>query len=66
MNWKLRYPAVSLLCAAVPATLAHPGHDHSSPVALLIHLAWITPFALAAYLFIRGSVSHKSPQEKKQ
>lgn len=30
---------------------AHPGHDHSSPYALLIHLAWIAPALIAVGVF---------------
>ena len=33
-------------------TAAHPGHDHSSPYAFLIHLAWIAPALLATGLVI--------------
>lgn len=36
------------LTLASPMVLAHSGHDHSDPLAGLIHLLWIAPVVLAA------------------
>ncbi len=32
---------------------AHPGHDHSSWTAPLLHALWIAPIAVAAFLAVR-------------
>ena len=34
-------------------TLAHEGHDHSYPLSGLIHLLWISPLFVGAYLTFR-------------
>lgn len=43
--------AILLLCSHV--AMAHSGHDHSSPWAALIHLAWLAPIAIAAWLVFK-------------
>lgn len=50
----LKHLVVLAVTAGLPAVaMAHPGHDHSSPWAAFIHLAWIAPLvggiAFAAY-----------------
>ena len=51
--------AASLLAAA-PA-LAHPGHDHSSALALMEHALWAAPLAigLTALVMLIKKQSHR-------
>lgn len=37
-----------LLTVLSSFSMAHEGHDHSSPEAGIIHLLWILPFIIAA------------------
>lgn len=32
-------------------SLAHSGHDHTSPMASLIHLLWFAPMVIAAVMY---------------
>ena len=43
--------SAAALSALIPsAVMAHPGHDHSSPYSLLVHLAWIAPLVAVGAL----------------
>ncbi|MCU4677639.1 hypothetical protein N7931_18650 [Catenovulum sp. 2E275] len=51
---KFKILKIYLYClAALPSlSLAHPGHDHQSPWAGLIHLAWIAPLIIALAVIV--------------
>ncbi|REL26493.1 hypothetical protein DXX93_07785 [Thalassotalea euphylliae] len=48
---------------------AHPGHDHNDPMAMLVHLLWLAPIAIAlvvaVYLKKRASTEN-AKQDKSQ
>ena len=45
---------------------AHPGHDHSDPMSMLIHLVWIAPAFVAAGLFISKRKKSSINQQKQK
>ena len=56
-----------LLTTFSTLTLAHPGHDHDSPIAMLVHLLWLAPiggaFAMVIYARKRKA-SNTNKQER--
>lgn len=34
-------------------SIAHGGHDHSDPMASLVHLMWIAPLVIGAVLMVK-------------
>lgn len=44
---------LAVLTFAPGLAFAHPGHDHNSAWAPLVHLAWIAPLITLAVLLIR-------------
>ncbi len=49
----LKEKCVLFLIIATPlSVVAHTGHDHQSPWAFLIHLLWLAPVIVAAYMSI--------------
>lgn len=48
-----------LLCLPQIA-FAHPGHDHSSPFAVLVHFAWLAPLVAVGILVARYMKSKKN------
>lgn len=52
---KTKEKCLLLFMSMMPITaIAHPGHDHQSQWANLIHLLWIAPAIVAAYFLIKG------------
>ncbi|REL29856.1 hypothetical protein [Thalassotalea euphylliae] len=52
-----------ILCLLMAVTFsslsfAHPGHDHSDPMAMLIHLLWLAPIGLAFAIAFRLKKKH--------
>ncbi|NKF52286.1 hypothetical protein G3R49_17135 [Shewanella sp. WXL01] len=45
---------------------AHPGHDHSSPYAGLVHLLWLAPVIIAAALLYSKSRNRKNNHSNEQ
>lgn len=45
------------------ATYAHPGHDHGSPMAVLVHLLWLAPLFIGA-LALRAYMTKQKAQQK--
>lgn len=43
----MKYILASLAVLSTHAVMAHPGHDHSSWTAPLLHALWIMPAAIA-------------------
>jgi hypothetical protein len=56
---------ILLLFTSLPC-FAHVGHDHSDPMASLIHLAWIAPLLIVAVVLINKLVKHQNSLNKKQ
>jgi len=49
----LKGKCLLLFVSAAPLNaLAHAGHDHQSQWSSLIHLLWLAPVAIAAYMAI--------------
>jgi len=47
-------------------SFAHAGHDHADPMASLIHLVWIAPTLVGAFLLIQSLVKRRSSFDIKQ
>jgi len=45
-------------------SFAHAGHDHNSPLAGLLHLLWLSPIALAAFIYFRQEKRQKNKLEQ--
>lgn len=43
---------ITLLAFAALPTFGHAGHDHSHPLATLVHLLWLAPLMLAVGFLI--------------
>lgn len=49
-----------LLAGLSFSAYAHPGHDHSANSAFYIHLLWLAPIALAAYVIMNHLKNKKA------
>jgi hypothetical protein len=56
---------IFLMFISLPS-FGHAGHDHSDPMASLIHLAWIAPLFIVAFLVVNKLIKHNSSLKNKQ
>jgi len=51
---KIKEKCLLLLISTTPlSAIAHSGHDHQSQWANLIHLLWVMPIVLGAYMLMK-------------
>ena len=62
---KLKEKTLLLFISMMPlSVMAHPGHDHHSPWANLIHLLWLSPIIIAAYFLFKNYKKKNSHTKK--
>ncbi|MCH2057819.1 MAG: hypothetical protein MK214_14645 [Thalassotalea sp.] len=59
----LRLTLTVLLLTMSFASFAHSGHDHTSPMAALVHLLWLAPLFIGAAA-LRAYMTKQKAQQK--
>jgi len=62
---KIKEKCLMLMISIMPiSAFAHPGHDHQSQWANMVHLLWITPAIIAAYFLLKAFKNKKVNSKK--